>query len=238
MNLALGIFAFIALSLALIGLFGLAAFMAWDVFIAPPENLLVPLKWKIGIGVFLTVAAALVIIGLGGLVGILSGMFGVGGGFLTTPLLIFYGIPPTVATASASTQVTGSSVSGVIAYSRRKGVDYQMGGVLVVGGILGTFAGAALFRVLQQLGQIGQMDVLLVPIDGGYTLDLDGMVEVLKAIKAPLMIPMHMFSAYGLQRFVERVKKDFEIVESAVPTIVVARETLPIKQRVLVLPGR
>lgn len=95
-----------------------------------------------------------VIIGLGGLVGILSGMFGVGGGFLTTPLLIFYGIPPTVAAASASTQVTGSSVSGVIAYSRRKGVDYQMGGVLVVGGILGTLAGAALFRVLQQLGQI------------------------------------------------------------------------------------
>ncbi|WP_017672480.1 sulfite exporter TauE/SafE family protein [Blastomonas sp. AAP53] len=97
---------------------------------------------------------ALVIIGLGGLVGILSGMFGVGGGFLTTPLLIFYGIPPTVAAASASTQVTGSSVSGVIAYSRRKGVDYQMGGVLVVGGIFGTLAGAALFRVLQQLGQI------------------------------------------------------------------------------------
>lgn len=97
---------------------------------------------------------ALVIIGLGGLVGILSGMFGVGGGFLTTPLLIFYGIPPTVAAASASTQVTGSSVSGVIAYSRRKGVDYQMGGVLVVGGIFGTFAGAALFRALQQLGQI------------------------------------------------------------------------------------
>ncbi len=91
---------------------------------------------------------------------------------------------------------------------------------------------------VQQLGQIGQMDVLLVPVDGSYTLDLDGMVEVLRAIKAPLMIPMHMFSAYGLQRFVERVKKDFEIVESAVPTIVVARETLPIKQRVLVLPGR
>ena len=97
---------------------------------------------------------ALVIVGLGGLVGILSGMFGVGGGFLTTPLLIFYGIPPTVAAASASTQVTGSSVSGVIAHSKRNGVDYQMGGVLVVGGIFGTLAGAAVFRVLQQLGQI------------------------------------------------------------------------------------
>lgn len=97
---------------------------------------------------------ALVIIGLGGLVGFLSGMFGVGGGFLTTPLLIFYGIPPTVAAASASTQVTGSSVSGVLAYSKRKGVDYRMGGVLVVGGIFGTAFGAILFRVLQQLGQI------------------------------------------------------------------------------------
>ena len=97
---------------------------------------------------------AMVIIGLGGLVGFLSGMFGVGGGFLTTPLLIFYGIPPTVAAASASTQVTGASVSGVLAHSKRKGVDYRMGAVLVIGGIFGTMFGAILFRLLQQLGQI------------------------------------------------------------------------------------
>ncbi len=97
---------------------------------------------------------ALVIIGLGGLVGFLSGMFGVGGGFLTTPLLIFYGIPPTVAAASAATQVTGASVSGVLAYTRRKGVDYHMGAVLVAGGMMGTFFGAALFNLLQRLGQI------------------------------------------------------------------------------------
>ena len=71
---------------------------------------------------------ALVIVALGGLVGVLSGMFGVGGGFLTTPLLIFYGIPPTVAVASATTQITGASVSGVIAHMRRGGVDLQMGG--------------------------------------------------------------------------------------------------------------
>ncbi len=96
----------------------------------------------------------LIIIGLGGLVGFLSGMFGVGGGFLTTPLLIFYGIPPTVAAASASTQVTGASVSGVLAYTRRKGVDYHMGAVLVVGGLLGTVFGAMLFSLLQRLGQI------------------------------------------------------------------------------------
>ncbi len=96
----------------------------------------------------------LVIVALGALTGILSGMFGVGGGFLTTPLLIFYGVPPTVAAASAASQVTGASVSGVFAHRRRGGVDYHMGGVLVAGGILGTGIGAILFRFLQQLGQI------------------------------------------------------------------------------------
>ncbi len=96
----------------------------------------------------------LVIVALGALTGLLSGMFGVGGGFLTTPLLIFYGVPPTVAAASAASQVTGASVSGVFAHSRRGGVDYRMGSVLVAGGIMGTGIGAVLFRALQQLGQI------------------------------------------------------------------------------------
>jgi uncharacterized membrane protein YfcA len=81
-------------------------------------------------------------------------MFGVGGGFLTTPLLIFYGIPPTVAAASASTQVTGASVSGVFAHLRRGGVDFHMGAVLVAGGMLGTLFGALLFSLLEQWGQI------------------------------------------------------------------------------------
>ncbi len=96
----------------------------------------------------------LYIVLLGGLTGILSGLFGVGGGFLTTPLLIFYGIPPTVAAASAATQVTGASVSGVLAHSRRKGVDYRMGVVMVGGGVVGALIGAALFSALQSLGQI------------------------------------------------------------------------------------
>ena len=97
---------------------------------------------------------ALVIILLGGGVGLLSGMFGVGGGFLTTPLLIVYGIPPTVAAASSASQVTGASVSGVFAHVRRGGVDFKMGGVLVAGGVVGTGAGAWIFRELQALGQI------------------------------------------------------------------------------------
>ncbi|HKT85441.1 MAG TPA: sulfite exporter TauE/SafE family protein [Novosphingobium sp.] len=96
----------------------------------------------------------LIIVGLGAITGILSGMFGVGGGFLTTPLMIFYGIPPTVAAASAASQVTGASVSGVFAHTRRAGVDYQMGSVMVAGGILGTGIGAVLFNLLERLGQI------------------------------------------------------------------------------------
>ncbi|GGZ06622.1 sulfite exporter TauE/SafE family protein [Novosphingobium colocasiae] len=96
----------------------------------------------------------LVIVGLGMITGMLSGIFGVGGGFLTTPLMIFYGIPPTVAAASAASQVTGASVSGVFAQSRRGGVDYQMGSVMVAGGIIGIGIGALLFNLLQRLGQI------------------------------------------------------------------------------------
>lgn len=95
-----------------------------------------------------------VIILLGGAVGILSGLFGVGGGFLTTPLLIFFGIPPAVAAASAATQVAGSSVSGVLAHWERDGVDLKMGLLLAFGGVVGSLAGAWLFDVLQGVGQI------------------------------------------------------------------------------------
>ena len=97
---------------------------------------------------------AVVIILLGAGVGFLSGMFGVGGGFLTTPLLIFYGIPPAVAVASSATQITGSSVSGALAYWRRGQIDLKMGGVMVAGGIVGAGIGQIIFRQLQKIGQI------------------------------------------------------------------------------------
>lgn len=114
---------------------------------------------------------AIVIIGLGGLVGLLSGMFGVGGGFLTTPLLIFYGIPPTVAAASAATQVTGASVSGVFAHLHRNAVDVRMGLVMVAGGLAGALAGAGLFRLLQDIGQIDTViGILYVLMLGGIGL--------------------------------------------------------------------
>ena len=104
---------------------------------------------------------AIFILALGGLVGILSGMFGVGGGFLTTPLLIFYGIPPSVAVASATTQITGASVSGVLAHMRKGGVDFRMGGVMIAGGLVGSLAGAVIFRLLQATGQIDTVIGLL-----------------------------------------------------------------------------
>ncbi|MEK7342685.1 MAG: sulfite exporter TauE/SafE family protein [Pseudomonadota bacterium] len=111
---------------------------------------------------------ALVIIGLGGVVGLLSGMFGVGGGFLTTPLLIFYGIPPTVAAASAASQVTGASVSGVVTHMERGTVDFRMGGVLIAGGVVGAGLGVLIFRLLQQLGQIDTViGILYVLMLGG-----------------------------------------------------------------------
>ena len=102
-----------------------------------------------------------VIVAMGLLVGFLSGMFGVGGGFLTTPLLIFYGIPPAVAVASSATQITGASVSGALAHWRRGGVDPKMGGVLIAGGVVGSTLGSFPFRWLQQSGQIDTVIALV-----------------------------------------------------------------------------
>jgi len=132
---------------------------------------------------------ALLIVLLGFLVGVLSGMFGVGGGFLTTPLLIFYGIPPTVAVASAATQITGASVSGAMAHMRRGGVDMQMAGVMILGGLFGSIVGAALFRLLQSSGQIdvviGFMYVVILTWIGGLMLK-DSLIALgYVAAKAP-----------------------------------------------------
>jgi hypothetical protein len=125
---------------------------------------------------------ALVIILLGGGVGFLSGMFGVGGGFLTTPLLIFYGIPPAVAVASSATQITGSSVSGALAYWERGQVDVKMGLVMVAGGIVGAGLGQIVFRILQDFGQIdvviSLIYVLFLTVIGGLMLR-DSLVALL-----------------------------------------------------------
>ncbi len=97
---------------------------------------------------------AFLLFGIGGMVGILSGMFGVGGGFLMTPLLFFIGIPPAVAVATGANQIVASSVSGVLAHLRRRSVDIKMGMVLQGGGLVGASIGVAIFNYLKSLGQV------------------------------------------------------------------------------------
>ncbi len=94
------------------------------------------------------------LLGMGGAVGFLSGLFGVGGGFLMTPLLIFTGVPPAVAVATEANQVVAASVSGVLAHWRRGNVDFKMGAVLLVGGVGGSAFGVWLYSLLRGLGQL------------------------------------------------------------------------------------
>ena len=89
----------------------------------------------------------------------------------------------------------------------------------------------------QQLNDIGRVDVVLVPVDGNFTLDLDGMVEVLHSLKATLMIPMHYFSAFTLDRFLQRVRQDWDVEVAEIPSVLLSKTSLPSKPKVLVLPG-
>ena len=116
------------------------------------------LDWLLSFQVYLPIAeisvSVLLLLGLGGGVGFLSGLFGVGGGFLMTPLLIFIGVPPAVAVATQSNQTVATSVSGVLAHWSRDNVDFKMGFVLLSGGVFGSMVGVALFSILQHFGQI------------------------------------------------------------------------------------
>jgi uncharacterized protein len=124
-----------------------------------------------------------VILVMGGLVGFLSGLFGVGGGFLMTPLLVFYGIPPGIAVATQASHITASALSGALAQWRRQAVDVKMGALLMAGGLAGSVLGVYLFTLFRQLGQIelvvnGSYVVLLGSI-GGLMLN-----ESIKAIRS------------------------------------------------------
>ena len=123
-----------------------------------------------------------VIIGLGGGVGFLSGMFGVGGGFLMTPLLIFLGVPPAIAVSTEANQIVASSVSGVIAHWRRGNVDFKMGGVLLAGGVVGSSLGVLLFSILRDIGQID----LVIKLSYVVFLGLIGGVMLMESVRAIL----------------------------------------------------
>lgn len=116
------------------------------------------LDWLLSFQVYLPIAeisvSVLLLLGLGGGVGFMSGLFGVGGGFLMTPLLIFIGVPPPVAVATQSNQTVATSVSGVLAHWSRDNVDFKMGAVLLSGGVFGSLVGVALFSILRRYGQI------------------------------------------------------------------------------------
>jgi L-ascorbate metabolism protein UlaG (beta-lactamase superfamily) len=90
----------------------------------------------------------------------------------------------------------------------------------------------------QQVNEIGRLDAVMVPVDGGMTLDLDGIVEVLESLKAPVVIPMHYFSVFTLNRFLERMRGKFDVEMHETPSIVLSKATLPTSPKVVVLPGR
>ena len=136
---------------------------------------------------------AFLLLGLGGIVGVLSGMFGVGGGFLMTPLLFFIGIPPAVAVATEANQIVASSFSGVLAHLRRKTVDLRMGTVLLIGGLAGAAIGVVIFNYLKSLGQVDLLVklcyVVFLGVIGGLMF-----IESLRAIRrarASGGVPVH-----------------------------------------------
>ena len=124
----------------------------------------------------------LLLLGIGGGVGFLSGLFGVGGGFLMTPLLIFIGIPPTVAVATQANQVVASSVSGVLAHWSRDNVDFKMGFVLLAGGMVGSTVGVGLFSLLSHFGQVDLVIRLFYVIFLGFI----GIVMIVESTRAIL----------------------------------------------------
>ncbi len=122
------------------------------------------------------------LIALGGGVGVVSGLFGVGGGFLITPLLILIGIPPAVAVATGANQVAGASFSGVLVHWRRRSVDFKMGLVLIAGGLAGSAVGVQVFAILRELGQVDLVVSLCYVIMLG-TIGALMLVEGLQALR-------------------------------------------------------
>jgi uncharacterized membrane protein YfcA len=130
------------------------------------------------VGIYLPIAELsvnmLVLLAMGGAVGFLSGMFGVGGGFLITPLLIFYNIPPAIAVATGANQVVASSLSGALFHLKRGSLDFKLGTLLLAGGLVGSSTGAYVFAILRSLGQldliISLLYVVLLGTVGGLML--------------------------------------------------------------------
>ncbi len=162
------------------------------------------------------------ILGMGGGVGFLSGLFGVGGGFLMTPLLIFIGIPPAVAVATEANQIVASSVSGVLAHWRRGNVDIKMGLLLLLGGVIGSSFGVWLFTYLRSLGQIDLVISLCYVIFLGVvgSLMLIESINSMRARKAKVQKRSHSHNwMHGLP-FKMRFRKSRLYISAILPVLV------------------
>jgi uncharacterized membrane protein YfcA len=164
-----------------------------------------------------------IIIGMGGAVGFLSGLFGVGGGFLLTPLLIFSGIPPVVSVATVATQIVASSASGALSYWRRNLIDVKLAVVLLIAGIIGAGLGVTLFDALRRLGQldliISLSYVTFLGLVGGLMLteSLRAILNARRGRPAPLRRPGQHYWIHGLP-FKMRFKRS-KLYVSAVPVV-------------------
>jgi uncharacterized membrane protein YfcA len=153
--------------------------------------------------------------GLGGLVGFLSGMFGVGGGFLMTPLLMMAGIPPTVAAATDSCQIAAASASGTYAHARMGNVDYKLGGLMLLGGIGGGAIGVQIIKVLKQMGNadflIMVTYVVVLGLIGGYMF-----MESLGSLRGATAAQARRSGPSGFARFLQRLPWQTDFPKSGI----------------------
>ncbi len=164
-----------------------------------------------------------IILGMGAAVGFLSGMFGVGGGFLITPLLIFYNIPPVVAVATGANQVVASSISGAITHFRRGTLDVKLGSVLLIGGLSGATVGIWIFSLLRRLGQldlfISLLYVVFLGTVGGLML-LESVNAMRRAAKNEAPAPRKPGHHHWVHRLPFKVRfKKSKIYLSVIPVI-------------------
>ncbi|HMQ92107.1 MAG TPA: sulfite exporter TauE/SafE family protein [Amaricoccus sp.] len=166
----------------------------------------------------------LLLFGIGSMVGLLSGMFGVGGGFILTPLLFFIGIPPAVAVASAANQIAGSSFSAFLAHMRKKTVDFRMGVVLLAGGFIGSAIGVQVFTILRRNGQF-ELTVSLLYVVMLGTIGALMLVEGMRALRRrndpnALLVPRKRHTwAHGLPLKVRF--RTSQLYVSAIPPFVI-----------------
>ena len=166
----------------------------------------------------------LLLFGIGSMVGLLSGMFGVGGGFILTPLLFFIGIPPAVAVASAANQIAGSSFSAFLAHMRKKTVDFRMGVVLLAGGFIGSAVGVQIFTILRRNGQF-ELSVSLLYVVMLGTIGALMLIEGMRALRRrndpnALLVPRKRHTwAHGLPLKVRF--RTSQLYVSAIPPFVI-----------------